>query len=86
MRLFAPSAGRRSEAGRLWLRRDPEQRRNRTHGQRFHGAIVVFDCGQKRQSLAHFLDQRVNNRGSALKGGAIMAWRERQRSAQSVAR
>jgi hypothetical protein len=34
-----------------------EQRQNRYDGQGFHARIVVFDCGQKRQSLAHFLDQ-----------------------------
>ena len=34
-----------------------EQRQNRYNGQRFHPVMVVFDCGQKRQSLAHFLDQ-----------------------------
>src|ERR1700730_17580469 len=34
-----------------------EQRQNRYNGQRFHAVMVVFDCGQKRQSLAHFLDQ-----------------------------
>src|SRR5664279_2775912 len=32
-----------------------EQRQNRNNGQRFHAAMVVFECGQKRQSLAHFL-------------------------------
>ncbi|WP_172805573.1 hypothetical protein [Bradyrhizobium ottawaense] len=33
-----------------------EQRKNRDEGQRFHGASVDFDCGQKRQSSAHFKD------------------------------
>jgi hypothetical protein len=32
-----------------------EQRQNRNNGQRFHAAMVVFECGQKRQSLAPFL-------------------------------
>ena len=40
-----------------------EQRQNRNYGQRFHGPIVVFDCGQKRQSLAHFLDEQEKHRG-----------------------
>ena len=40
-----------------------EQRQNRNNGQCFHGRTVTFDCGQKRQSLAHFRDQRVKNRG-----------------------
>src|ERR1700722_14018422 len=37
--------------------RDREQRQNRNNDQCFHGAMVVLDCGQKRQSLAHFQDQ-----------------------------
>jgi hypothetical protein len=40
-----------------------EQRQKRNDGQRFHAAIVVFDCGQKRQCLAHFQDEPENNRG-----------------------
>jgi hypothetical protein len=32
-----------------------EQRQNRNCGQRVHAAMVVFECGQKRQSLAPFL-------------------------------
>jgi hypothetical protein len=31
-----------------------KQRQNRNNGQRFHAAKVVFECGQKRQSLALF--------------------------------
>jgi hypothetical protein len=34
-----------------------EQRKNRDEGQRFHAASVGLDCGQKRQSSAHFQDQ-----------------------------
>jgi len=37
---------------------DREQRENRDDGQRFHDVSVDFDCGQKRQSSAHFRDQR----------------------------
>jgi hypothetical protein len=33
-----------------------EQRKNRDEGQRFHDASVGLDCGQKRQSSAHFQD------------------------------
>ena len=33
-----------------------EQRKNRDDGQRFHAAKLDLDCGQKRQSLAHFRD------------------------------
>ncbi|MBA2399336.1 MAG: hypothetical protein H0V72_11655 [Bradyrhizobium sp.] len=33
-----------------------EQRKNRNDGQRFHPTSVDLDCGQKRQSLAHFRD------------------------------
>jgi hypothetical protein len=40
-----------------------EQRKNRNNGQRFHAGMVVFDCGQKRQRLAHFMDEAENNRG-----------------------
>jgi hypothetical protein len=32
-----------------------EQRQNRNYGQRFHAPMLVFECGQKRQSLAPFL-------------------------------
>jgi hypothetical protein len=32
-----------------------KQRQNRNYGQRFHAAMLVFECGQKRQSLAPFL-------------------------------
>jgi len=28
-----------------------------------HGLMVVLDCGQKRQSLAHFRDNQRNNHG-----------------------
>jgi hypothetical protein len=31
-----------------------KQRQNRNYGQRFHAAMVVLECGQKRQSLAPF--------------------------------
>ena len=34
-----------------------EQRQNRNNGQRSHAVMIVFDCGQKRQSLAHFRDE-----------------------------
>jgi hypothetical protein len=34
-----------------------EQRKNRDESQRFHDASVGLDCGQKRQSSAHFQDQ-----------------------------
>jgi hypothetical protein len=34
-----------------------QQRQNRNDGQCFHAWMVVFDCGQKRQSLAHFQDK-----------------------------
>lgn len=34
-----------------------EQRKNRDEGQRFHDASVGSDCGQKRQSSAHFQDE-----------------------------
>jgi hypothetical protein len=34
-----------------------EQRKNRYESQRFHDASVGSDCGQKRQSSAHFQDQ-----------------------------
>ena len=34
-----------------------KQRENRNDGQRFHGASVGFDCGQKGQGLALFRDQ-----------------------------
>jgi hypothetical protein len=33
-----------------------EQRENRNDGQRFDRLIVVFECGRKRQSSAHFQD------------------------------
>ena len=33
-----------------------EQRKKRDDGQRFHAAKLNSDCGQKRQSLAHFRD------------------------------
>ena len=33
-----------------------EQRKNRNDRQRFHVVTVDLDCGQKRQSLAHFRD------------------------------
>jgi len=33
-----------------------EQRKKRDDGQRFHAAKLDLDCGQKRQSLAHFRD------------------------------
>jgi hypothetical protein len=46
-----------------------EQRENRNNGQRFHAGMVVFDCGQKRQRLAHFMDEAENNRG------CIRSWR-----------
>jgi hypothetical protein len=36
---------------------DRKQRQERDDGQRFHASMVVLDCGQKRQSLAHFLDE-----------------------------
>jgi hypothetical protein len=32
-----------------------KQRQKRNNGQRFHGEMLGFDCGQKRQSLAPFL-------------------------------
>jgi hypothetical protein len=34
-----------------------EQRQNRDDGQCLHASMIGSDCGQKRQSLAHFLDQ-----------------------------
>jgi hypothetical protein len=40
-----------------------QQRQNRNDSQCSHCAIVVFDCGQKRQSLAHFLDVQEKHHG-----------------------
>jgi hypothetical protein len=31
-----------------------EQRQNRNNGQRFHAAMLVFECGQECQSLTPF--------------------------------
>jgi hypothetical protein len=38
-----------------------EQCQNRNDGQRFHRLMVVLDCGQKRQGLAHFQDKQAKN-------------------------
>jgi hypothetical protein len=46
-----------------------EQRQNRNDGQCSHTSIVVFDCGQKRQSLAHFLDDQEKHHGAPAAGG-----------------
>ena len=40
-----------------------EQRQNRNDGQCPHAVIVVFDCGQKCQSMAHFRDEQEKHRG-----------------------
>jgi hypothetical protein len=40
-----------------------EQRQNRNYGQCLHAVIVVFECGQKCQSLAHFRDEQEKHRG-----------------------
>lgn len=41
-----------------------EQRQNRNNSQRFHAVMVVFDCGQKREGLAHFRDEQEKHRGA----------------------
>jgi hypothetical protein len=43
--------------------RDREQRQNRYNGHGFHNVNVTWDCGRKRQTLAHFHDQGRNNHG-----------------------
>ena len=45
-----------------------EQRQNRNNAQRLHPLMVVLDCGQKRQSLAHFLDKQKKHRGGRQRG------------------
>jgi hypothetical protein len=40
-----------------------EQRQNRNDGQCLHAVMVVFDCGQKCQSMAHFRDEQEKHRG-----------------------
>jgi hypothetical protein len=42
---------------------DHDQRQNRNNGQGPHVLMLVFDCGQKRQRLAHFQDYQANNHG-----------------------
>jgi hypothetical protein len=43
----------------------------------FMFAIDVFDCGQKRQSLAHFLDDQEKHRGRRRERIGSAYWRGR---------
>jgi hypothetical protein len=52
--------------------RNGEQRQNRYNGQCSHTAIVVFDCGQKRQSLVRFWGQQEKHRGGNEGAGPLI--------------
>ena len=57
-----------------------EQRENRNDGQRFHGLIVVFECGRKCQSSAHFQDNPGKHHGHRVPRGWFPAARRVSRS------